>query len=257
MLRDGCGQRQHEVAPLPEASAGQCADDLILSCALYYSAQAKAHGGRLRIVLLSGDKLLSIKMAAHGVQCCNTRQLCQPYPLATSPVVAPQQSSTSIGTAAAPLLGSIPFVAVIDANTLMDQNELVSLSGLATAVPCFTVVVPFATLTILDALKSSKDESGERCRHAVSWLQRHQSVRWLQVQRTDEVSKMAAARGRRRTSASIFECCKYYQQQQQQQCQRSRVVLISKDQATLARAQREGQLCCSAALLVSRGPSCL
>ena len=85
----------------------------------------------------------------------------------------------------------------------------------------------------------------------------YQHEDWLHVQRTDEVSKIAGPLGRKRSTATIFECCKYFQQQQQQQRQRSRVVLISKDQATLARAQREGQLCCSAALLVSRGPSCL
>eukprot|EP01043_Picozoa_sp_COSAG02_P050876 COSAG02_NODE_5283_length_4472_cov_4.205351_4_plen_86_part_00 len=84
--------------------------------------------------------------------------------------------------------------------------------GLATAVPCFTIVVPFATLTILDALKNSEDVNGERCRHAVWWLQMYQHEDWLHVQRTDEVSKIAGPLGRKRSTATIFECCKYFQQ---------------------------------------------
>ena len=92
-------QRQHEVTPLHEASAGQCADDLILSCALYYFAQAKAHGGRPEVPLaircypsrwLPRSSVLQHATALPAVHCHLTS-------------VAPQQSksSTISGTAAA------------------------------------------------------------------------------------------------------------------------------------------------------------
>jgi hypothetical protein len=173
---DSCYQRQRRLS----------ADDSILACCLWFqrsfTSTPSCSSNSEHVVLLSEDAVLAIKSIAHGVPCRAAAEQCARP--ATAAASYRDTTPPSPSPSPPPSDGGKPHVvALLDHTSLMHTDELVALNTLAAVgrSRCLTMVVPPATLSTLDKLKTEPGDTGFQARRAVHFVRTHLAEPWMVV----------------------------------------------------------------------------